>query len=59
MAMEIVKVIEEAHESSITAIAYNKVRKEIYSSADGDKVIKVRPTHLFGSDFSPSLSWQY
>lgn len=41
MAMEIVKVIEEAHESTITSIAFNKIRKEIYSSADGDKVIKV------------------
>jgi hypothetical protein len=40
-AMEVVKVIEEAHESTITSIAFNKVRKEIFSAADGDKVIKV------------------
>lgn len=39
--MEVIKVIEEAHESQITSLAYNKIRKEIYSSADGDKVIKV------------------
>lgn len=41
MAMEVVKVIEEAHESEIVSLAYNRVRKEIYSCADGDKVIKV------------------
>ncbi|KAF5833397.1 WD40-repeat-containing domain protein, partial [Dunaliella salina] len=38
---EVVKVIEEAHESEIVSLAYNRVRKEIYSCADGDKVIKV------------------
>ena len=41
-AMEIVKVIGEAHEGAIVALAYNKIRREIYSAADGDKVIKVR-----------------
>ena len=39
--MEVVRVINEAHESDIVCLAYNKARKEIYSSADGDKVIKV------------------
>ena len=34
-------MIEEAHESEIVSLAYNRVRKEIYSCADGDKVIKV------------------
>lgn len=42
MAMEIAKVIDEAHEGEIVSLAYNKARREIYSSADGDKVIKVR-----------------
>ena len=41
MAMEIQKVVEEVHEGEITSIAYNKFRKEIYTSADGDKLIKV------------------
>lgn len=40
-AMEVVKVISEAHEAAIVSLAYNKTRKEIYSAADGDKVIKV------------------
>jgi len=39
--MEIVKVVEEVHEGDVTCIAYNKYRKEIYTSADGDKNIKV------------------
>ena len=51
-AMEIVKVIGEAHEGAIVALAYNKNRREIYSAADGDKVIKVRPV---GSILS--VSW--
>jgi hypothetical protein len=41
MAMEIIKVVPEAHDSPISSIAYNKTLKELYSSADGDKVIKV------------------
>ncbi|KAG2444756.1 hypothetical protein HXX76_001500 [Chlamydomonas incerta] len=41
MAMEVVKVVDEAHESPISSIAYNRVLKELYSSADGDKVIRV------------------
>ena len=41
MAMEVVKVIEEAHESEITSITYNRTRREIFSAADGDKVIRV------------------
>ncbi|EFJ43514.1 hypothetical protein VOLCADRAFT_119046 [Volvox carteri f. nagariensis] len=41
MAMEIIKVVEEAHESPVSSIAYNRVLKELYSSADGDKVIRV------------------
>lgn len=44
-AQEVVKVIEEAHESEIVCLAYNRVRKEIYSCADGDKVIKVGALH--------------
>ena len=39
--MEVVKVISEAHEGAIVSLAYNKTRREIYSSADGDKIIKV------------------
>ncbi|KAJ9524068.1 hypothetical protein QJQ45_022573 [Haematococcus lacustris] len=41
MAMEVTRVIEEAHEGEIVSLTYNRARKEIYSSADGDKVIKV------------------
>jgi hypothetical protein len=37
----VVRVINEAHEGAIVSLAYNKLRREIYSSADGDKVIKV------------------
>lgn len=40
--MVLSKVIEEAHEDEIVCLAYNQLRKEIYSAADGDKVIKVR-----------------
>ena len=40
--MEVFRVIEEAHESDIISIAYNKARREIFTSAEGDKVIKVR-----------------
>ncbi len=40
-AMEVVKVIEEAHEGTIVSLAFNKSRREIFSAADGDKVIKV------------------
>lgn len=40
-AMEVVKVVEETHESEIVSITYNKARREIFTSADGDKVIKV------------------
>ncbi|GFH06087.1 WD_REPEATS_REGION domain-containing protein [Haematococcus lacustris] len=40
-AMEVTRVIEEAHEGEIVSLTYNRARKEIYSSADGDKVIKV------------------
>lgn len=40
-AMVVAKVVEEAHEGEIVSLAYNKTRKEIYSAADGDKVIKV------------------
>lgn len=36
-----VKVISDAHEGPIVSLAYNKLRREIYSSADGDKTIKV------------------
>jgi len=39
--MEVVRVIDEAHESEIVSLAYNRIRREIYSAADGDKVIKV------------------
>eukprot|EP00798_Chlamydomonas_sp_ICE-L_P013183 gene13183-30648_t len=38
--MEVVRVVEEAHDSEIISIAYNKARREIYTSAEGDKVIK-------------------
>lgn len=41
MAMEIVTVIDEAHEGEIVSLAYCKARREIFSAADGDKVIKV------------------
>mmetsp|Transcript_33374 Transcript_33374/g.84557 ORF Transcript_33374/g.84557 Transcript_33374/m.84557 type:complete len:866 (-) Transcript_33374:212-2809(-) len=41
MAMEIVRVVEQAHESEIVSLAYNRARKEIYSCADGDRTIKV------------------
>ena len=43
--MEVKKVIEEAHESEIVSIAYNRARREIFTSADGDKVIKARCAH--------------
>lgn len=39
--MEIVRVVEEVHEGEVTCIAYNKFRKEVYTSADGEKLIKV------------------
>ena len=38
---QVVKVITEAHEGEIVSLAYNKTRREIFSAADGDKVIKV------------------
>ncbi len=44
--MEIVKVIEEAHEGEIVSLAYNKARKEIFSSAEGEKVIKASSSNL-------------
>jgi hypothetical protein len=40
-AMEVVRVIDEAHEGPIVSLAYNKARREIYSVADGDRLIKV------------------
>lgn len=43
MAMEVMRSMEEAHEAPISSVAYNRVLKELYSSADGDKVIRVRP----------------
>jgi hypothetical protein len=46
MAMEIVRVVEQAHESEIVSLAYNRARKEIYSCADGDRTIKVTTTDL-------------
>jgi hypothetical protein len=40
--MVVARVVEEAHDTGeLSSIAYNMQRKEIYSSADGDKVIKV------------------
>lgn len=41
MAMEVVQVIANAHEDSITSIAYNRVKREVFSAAEGDKAIKV------------------
>eukprot|EP00201_Polytomella_parva_P021851 CAMPEP_0175043714 /NCGR_PEP_ID=MMETSP0052_2-20121109/3361_1 /TAXON_ID=51329 ORGANISM="Polytomella parva, Strain SAG 63-3" /NCGR_SAMPLE_ID=MMETSP0052_2 /ASSEMBLY_ACC=CAM_ASM_000194 /LENGTH=378 /DNA_ID=CAMNT_0016306845 /DNA_START=48 /DNA_END=1181 /DNA_ORIENTATION=- len=41
MAMEVVKVIDEAHEAPITSLAFNPTRREIYSAADGDKIIRI------------------
>jgi hypothetical protein len=40
--MQIVQVINNAHEDSIVAIAYDGQRKEIYTASEGDRVIKVR-----------------
>jgi hypothetical protein len=40
--MEVCRVIEEAHEGEIVSLTYNRARKEVYSAADGDKIIKVR-----------------
>ncbi|GMH37514.1 hypothetical protein BSKO_05387 [Bryopsis sp. KO-2023] len=41
MAMEVVHVIGTNHDEEIMAVAYNRMRKEIYSAAQGDKDIKV------------------
>lgn len=41
MAMEILRVLENAHDNNIACIAYNRVKHEILSVADGDKQIKV------------------
>eukprot|EP00775_Hariotina_reticulata_P004041 gene4041-4288_t len=41
MAMEIIQVINAVHEDSIAGLAYNRVKKEIYTCADGDRAIKV------------------
>jgi len=39
--MEIIQVINAVHEDSIAGMAYNRVKKEIYTCADGDRAIKV------------------
>ncbi|MEW5312499.1 MAG: hypothetical protein WDW38_004130 [Sanguina aurantia] len=41
MAMEVTRVIEEAHETEINSLAYNIARREIYSAAQNEKCIKV------------------
>jgi hypothetical protein len=41
MAMEVKQVISGAHEDSIIGLAYNRLKREIYSVAEGDKAIKV------------------
>ena len=41
MAMEVIQVIGGAHEDSIVSLAYNRVKREVYSVAEGDKAIKV------------------
>lgn len=40
MAMEIAHVIQTNHEEEIMALAFNCLRKEIYSAAQGGKSIK-------------------
>lgn len=46
------RVIEETHEGEVVSIAYNKQRREIYTAADGDKIIKVRCTNVYTNRFS-------
>lgn len=52
--MVVTRVIEEAHEGEIVSIAYNSARREIYSAADGDKVIKVSN---YCSSFCLGMDW--
>lgn len=40
MAMHIIQTICNAHEDSITSIAYNRLKREVFTAADGDKAIK-------------------
>lgn len=41
MAMEAMHVIQTNHDEEIMALAFNRMRKEIYSAAQGEKDIKV------------------
>lgn len=41
MAMEIIQVISAAHEDSLAAIAFNRIKREVYTAAEGDRAIKV------------------
>ncbi|KAF6254405.1 WD40-repeat-containing domain protein [Scenedesmus sp. NREL 46B-D3] len=41
MAMEIIQVINGAHEDDIAAIAFNRAKREVYTAAEGDRAIKV------------------
>ncbi|WIA17403.1 hypothetical protein OEZ85_014259 [Tetradesmus obliquus] len=41
MAMEIIQVINAAHEDSLAAIAFNRIKREVYTAAEGDRAIKV------------------
>jgi hypothetical protein len=44
--MQIVQVINNAHEDSVVAIAYDSQRKEIYTASEGDRLIKVLVSRL-------------
>jgi hypothetical protein len=51
--MEIIQVINGAHEDSLAAIAFNRVKREVYTAAEGDRAIKVRPAVLLLHNSKP------
>ncbi len=42
MAMAVLRVMENVHEEPVVCVSYDRVRKEIYSVAEGDRIIKAR-----------------
>ncbi len=42
MAMEIIQTLPNVHEDAVACIAYNRIKREVYTAAEGDRAIKVR-----------------
>lgn len=41
MAMEVIKVIDTGREVPTSCIAYNKLKREVFTATEGERVIKV------------------